>query len=176
MKKSIPPSFAAVENDIGDIKQLIAKAESQTLRVAQILARDVLELLPEGLARELFKLPAVGYFEETQNPGFNPKQTAVDLILLKAIKDSWTDCNFTNCFLTISKTDLQNIGLSVVPENKDKTIEILESLCNAMTRGTKQFITCGFMSWGSDKYPDYVQLWANCDFLNKTIPAPEMVS
>lgn len=171
-KHSYPPGLILIHNEIGEIDRLLHQAEAETLRAAKILSREILNLFPDELPKKILQLNAIDEDAKEDEP---LKATFLEVILMKAITDSQRRIRFSSGFVLVSNTELQNIGLSTTSENKGETGSKLASACAEITRVTGSFLLCNFVQWGlGEKYPDVVEFAANCNFLEKTIPIPEL--
>jgi len=171
-KHSYPPGLTLIHNEIGSIDRLLHQAEAETLRAAKILSKEILNLFPNKLPKKLLESPAI---DEQCRKEELLNRTFLEVVLMRAIRESQYPTRFSSGFLVVSNTALQNIGLSTAFQNLEETGKELDLVCAEINRVTELFIFCNFTKWVvADKDPNVAEFSVNCNFLEKTIPTPEL--
>jgi hypothetical protein len=161
-----------IHNELKEINDLSTKIEIKVLEAAKKLANRVIELF-SGAPKVIgvLNMKATDRDSETLIILPESEKTFLEILLMKAIINSQYN-RFSNKIILIKKELFKNNGLDIA--NAKGSEEAIESVCKFICTTTGNFITCGVMNWSAADNSDYIELWGNCSYDNKTLPVLEL--
>jgi|GEM_PF-4061026 len=174
MKKvTLHPSLGSIHENLKIIVEMSNNLEKIVLKTAQIFSFDILSIFEGKSSQQLLTVAARNSVINLKSNEYHLEYSFLEAILSKGVVESQNWQRFSSNYFWILKSDLEKKGLWNMNLSLEENEARLETTCQDIVTGTKEFITCGVMGSLPLLKLEYVELWANCNFAEKELPVFE---